>query len=146
MAISVRVNPIRGTNLELAAKANKTVAAVAKATKDHVDNVVIPRLQVYPGATRRRNAKGRFARGGYKRTFRLRAGWRSRISAQSNTASVQIYNLVRDKYGRQYAHWVQDEEMQASMHVGRWQTVQGVLRATHGDLVNAVRRVIERGG
>ena len=64
----------------------------------------------------------------YIRTFKLRNSWqvrRAQMKAGVVSAKVRSDGSARNRSGR-YGGFVMDETMQASVHRGRWHTVQSV--------------------
>lgn len=68
----------------------------------------------------------------YKRTYDLRFGWR--VSAWGDGVRIKIQNAVK------YAPYVQGNDTQAWMHVGRWRTVSVIVR---DNIKGAMRRIDE---
>ena len=83
----------------------------------------------------------------YNRTEALRRGWTS-TDRVFRVGPGGIDAVLRNPVS--YAPFVQDEEEQAWMHVGRWQTVQGVQEREEAqiamDIEAAVGRAITRVG
>jgi hypothetical protein len=90
----------------------------------------------------------------YDRTGNLGAAWAEGAGAVSvdalgtnlyqDRASIELHNDVTSPSGQHYAGWVQDPEMQARVHQGRWQTTDKAIDAETGlfleDVVDAVER------
>lgn len=65
----------------------------------------------------------------YRRTGNLGRAWTSaqyEIDVNTGGATGVIGNAVRDRRGRAYGPFVQEEGTQASIHQGRWSTDQDV--------------------
>jgi hypothetical protein len=58
----------------------------------------------------------------YERTFDLQHSWQT----EEGTSDTELGRVV--SYGPEYNRQVQDEDHQAGIHAGRWQTVQSVAR------------------
>jgi len=102
------------------------------------------RLMQYPSAP---------ANSSYERTFALQQGWKaatvsfdtnvsfaSDISSASLTAdaSVSLSNNVP------YAKWVQRRATQASIHRGRWNTVEDIAEQETPDLINRIQDSLDQ--
>jgi len=72
----------------------------------------------------------------YRRTNTLKHGWATKVTGQAGSWLGVIGNRVK------YAPFVQDEDRQADVHRGRWQTVQSVTKDKADWVVNFVSRAI----
>lgn len=70
----------------------------------------------------------------YKRTFKLREGW----GYVNYGAKIKVTNSVS------YAHYVQGDNTQAWMHVGRWRTVSKVAADNVKGMLQAAEQALQR--
>ena len=74
----------------------------------------------------------------YRRTGRLRAGWKVEAKLTGNGATLTASNTT------DYAKWVQDKPNQAWMHQGRWDTSQDIMASEEEAIkTGIVRRATE---
>ena len=72
----------------------------------------------------------------YVRTYKLRFGWRVQ-PFEANTKTVIVNDV-------EYAPYVQGDNTQAWMHVGRWRTVAEVIQANMAGAMRAVDQAVAR--
>lgn len=70
----------------------------------------------------------------YIRTYKLRDGWK----LDKNGAGIRIINSVL------YAPYVQGDDMQAWMHIGRWFTVSATAGRNEAGMVQAAEKAASK--
>ncbi len=73
----------------------------------------------------------------YRRTWTLGRSWTTKVTRSPLLGQV---GTALGKEGPGYARYVQDRDMQAWMHVGRWQTIQDVAEK----LADQVQAIFDR--
>lgn len=74
----------------------------------------------------------------YERTFNLKNSWQETVIISGTTLIGNLFSNVP------YGPYVQDEEQQAGIHQGRWQTIQSVLEEQEQATVNLYEQELER--
>lgn len=85
----------------------------------------------------------------YVRTFGLRDNWQVDADMRGTNlfqdrVSLVMRNNVMGPSGNPYAGYVQDEDMQARIHQGRWETAQQILADESNPFLDDVADSIER--
>jgi len=116
---------------------NRTLATETRAAPmERLRKRIAERLATYPPPTG----------GDYERTGDLGRGWAQEGGVQvdasgtnqfADRVSMELRNPV------EYAAWVQDPEMQAGVHRGRWITTQGAIDAETGPFMSDLQNSIE---
>ena len=71
----------------------------------------------------------------YRRTDQLKHGWN--VKSENSGLRAIIGNAV------EYGPYVQDEEMQAWMHQGRWQTDSQIAEQERDEVIRAIKQAID---
>lgn len=74
----------------------------------------------------------------YQRTNDLKNSWQETVVMSGTTLVGNLFSNVP------YGPFVQDEESQAGIHQGRWQTVQSVIEEEERAAVNLYEQELER--
>lgn len=74
----------------------------------------------------------------YDRTFELKNSWQETVILSGTTLIGNLFSNVP------YGPFVQDEQEQAGIHQGRWQTIQSVIEEQEKNAVNLYERELER--
>ncbi len=85
-----------------------------------------------------RNARGRMAYEGYRRTGKLGQAWTTKVTQTATETVGKVGNAIR------YAKWVQAADTQAWMHVGRWRTDRQAIAQFEAKITKRFRDAIER--
>lgn len=124
-------------NVDIANSFQKAVAKVSqirnylldlsKPTQEALD-LLKERMQRYPAPPP--NSK-------YKRTYELKNSWQTTVILSGATLGKLTTNIP-------YAPYVVDEEDQAGIHQGRWQTIQQVAQEEDVNITAIYERELER--
>lgn len=74
----------------------------------------------------------------YDRTDNLKNSWEETVVVSDTTLVGTLFSNIS------YGPYVQDEETQAGIHQGRWQTTKSVAEDEEGKIVDLFEREIER--
>ena len=110
-------------------RSRRTLDAALQGAMRDATSLLLRQVRVYPSPP---------ADSTCKRTLTLARSWF--IPPFEQTADgltgrvVNNGNLTRTRSGVPYARYVQDREMQAYMHRGRWDTYQDIAERSEGDI------------
>ena|SRR6185295_505958 len=93
---------------------DKMIAQLILGTERATDHI-LKKLQEYPPPTG----------GPYRRTYRLRRGWKKKRIDSGGSVKIQIYNNV--SYVRRVQGRPEDEPGQAEIHQGRWTPARDIV-------------------
>lgn len=110
------------------AKLDQAIEQMADPTRDALD-LLTKRMQDYPPPPPNST---------YDRTDNLKNSWEDTIVVSDTTIVGTLFSTIV------YGPYVQDEEMQAEIHQGRWQTTKSVAEEEEGNIVDIFEREIER--
>lgn len=110
------------------AELEEMVAQLSAPTAEAL-SLLLERMQFYPAPPPNST---------YERTGDLKASWQQTLIISSSSLTGRVFTNIP------YGPYVQDEENQAGIHQGRWQTVQSVVKEEEGNILNLYEQHLEQ--